>query len=165
MSYTRNLQNARDAVSYVEGKMTLGASNKMDAVLTFGASLLCVAALRSEDFGSADVGGIPSDILKAAAKAEHMGCGNCGEQAALAFVHLAQDLKARPLDYMSRTNADHAFVVIGRQAGSVESDHHTWGDSCVVCDPWDGKAFRAADIPTHAYKGHDFAAESLHRLG
>lgn len=94
-----------------------------------------------------------------------MGCGNCGERAAVAFMYLLDALKAKPLDYMARTNADHAFVVIGRKAESKESDFKTWGTDCIVCDPWAGAAFAASEIPRKAYKGTGFIAESLCRWG
>jgi hypothetical protein len=122
-------------------------------------------AVRSTDVNISDKqSGIPSWLLQAAAKAESAGCGNCGEQAAIAFVHLSQ-LKVRPLDYMARTNADHAFVVIGRKEDSDQSNYRTWGSDCVICDPWAGAAFVAEDIPKKAYKGESVEAESLFRQG
>jgi hypothetical protein len=60
-------------------------------------------------------------------------CGNCGELAAATFIHLHK-LNVRPLDYMVLDGADHAFVVIGREADT--SDWSKWGKSAVVCDPW-----------------------------
>jgi hypothetical protein len=60
-------------------------------------------------------------------------CGNCAELAASAFVFLHK-LNVRPLDYMVLDGADHAFVVIGREADS--DDWRKWGKSAVVCDPW-----------------------------
>lgn len=163
MAYGSNIDFAMRALEYVKNKMTIGASNNSDVFSTIGTSILCVAAQRSVDFGIANNTGIPSEIIKAAAKAEHVGCGNCGEQAAIAFVYLSEELKVRPLDFMSRTNADHAFVVIGRRADSEESDYKTWGDECIICDPWDSKVYSAAEIPTKAYKAKDFAAESIFR--
>ena len=157
---------AKRALEYVKQKMTIGAGNNRDVISTFGASFICVAAIRSVDFeiwSSPDIPWEMSEIMKMAAKAEHVGCGNCGEQAALAFVYLSEELKVRPLDFMSRTNADHAFVVIGRRDGSEESDYKTWGDGCVICDPWDSKVYPAAEIPTKAYKAKDFLAESIFR--
>lgn len=133
---------AQEAVSYVQSKMTVGASNKIPDVLgSFGMSLLCVAAERSV------TAEIQSDKMMAymriiAGAAENTGCGNCGEQSATAFVYLL-DQGIRPLDWMALEDpGDHAFVVIGRIAGSDETDPNTWGSSAVVCDPWKGQVYK-----------------------
>jgi hypothetical protein len=123
-----------------------------------GQSIICVLAERSVDIAVArEPGdgklGMPGVIRGTAAKARDLGCGNCGEQAAVAFVYL-KDAGVRPLDYMVyKEPGDHAFVVIGRAANSVESDYTTWGDDAVVCDPWGGNAFPAAEIPANLYVG------------
>lgn len=164
MSIKSNLTKARLAISFVRGKMTLGASNKLGDVLwSAGRTLLCVRASRSVDI-AVPRGPIVSWLREAAAKAEAVGCGNCGEQAALAFMELYERLQARPLDYMTRTNRDHAFVVIGRVSGSRIDDHTTWGGDAAVCDPWAQTAFPTSDIPTKAYGGaKPFGVESLFR--
>jgi hypothetical protein len=101
-----------------------------------------------------------TDIHNRAALAASAGCGNCGEQAAIAFSYLELSRNARPLDYVgpagstrivSSGNIDHAFVVIGRVKGSDPLDQKTWGVDAVVCDPWDGDSgsyYMASDIPT-----------------
>lgn len=166
MGYAVNLERAKQAVEHVRKAMALGASNKVgDALRSTGMSILCVAAQRSVEVAITAREGVPAWIVEAAAKSEHVGCGNCGEQAAIAFMYLLDTLKVEPLDYMVRTNADHAFVVVGRKAGSKESDFKTWGGDCIVCDPWAGAAFAASDIPKKAYKGSGFLAESLCRWG
>lgn len=165
LGYAPNLDFAQQAVSYVQNKMLVGAANRSEVLYSLGLSYICVAAQKSVDFGIAPDPVLPSWIIKAAAKAEAAGCGNCGEQAAIAMVYLFNNLKVVPLDYVERTNADHAFVVIGRKANSEISDYKTWGDSCVVCDPWDYKAFSAIDIPKQAYKGSTFAVKSRCRVG
>lgn len=87
------------------------------------------------------------------------GCGNCQEKVAVAMMWL-QAHDVGPLDFMdlNRYNGvDHAFVVVGRQSDSVDSDPWTWGLDAVVCDPWDddGKAFSALYIQTMLYRGPD----------
>jgi hypothetical protein len=67
--------------------------------------------------------------------AKRFGCGNCGEQSAVAFMYLMQ-YRVSPLDYMAFTNLDHAFVVLGRPKATDDSAVSTWGDLAVVCDPW-----------------------------
>lgn len=71
----------------------------------------------------------------AARMARTYGCGNCGENAALAFTLLKQ-WNVQPVDLMKCTNMDHLFVVIGMRAGANSGDYKTWGPDAVVCDPW-----------------------------
>lgn len=165
MSIQANLARARLAVDFVQQKMTVGAGNKFgDIARSFGGALLCVPASRSVDI-AVPRGPIPAWLREAAAKAEHVGCGNCGEQAALAFIDLHERHHAHPLDYMARTNRDHAFVVIGRARGSRIDDYTTWGNEAVVCDPWDLKTYTATEIPIKAYGGaRPFGVESLFRV-
>src|SRR5438105_29150 len=104
--------------------MALGASNKFADVLeSFGQSYLCVLATRSVDISvpaepGDDAYGERAFYRASAAKAADLGCGNCGEQAAVAFMYL-KDAGVRPLDLMAYQDpGDHAFVVIGRVEGS-----------------------------------------------
>jgi hypothetical protein len=60
-------------------------------------------------------------------------CGNCGENADLAFIYL-YDRGVRPIDRVEHTG-DHNFVVIGRQDGAI-NDTASWGPAAVICDPW-----------------------------
>jgi hypothetical protein len=133
---------AQEAVHYVQSKMTVGASNKIPDVLgSLGMSLLCVRAERSvtDDFPSNRM--LPYLRLVAAA-AENVGCGNCGEQSADAFIYLF-DKGVRPLDWAALQDpGDHAFVVIDRDASSNETNPATWGSTAVVCDPWRGEVYR-----------------------
>lgn len=72
------------------------------------------------------------------------GCGNCGEQSAMAFVYLLNG-ETRPIDWMCLEKGDHwfkfmegdhAFVVVGRSAFSNDDDPATWGPEAIVCDAW-----------------------------
>ena len=72
-----------------------------------------------------------------------MRAGNCGEQAAVAYVYLYHQ-GVRPLEYVTLANGGHVFVLIGREAGSSLSDYKAWGDEAVVCDPWDNNAYPVA---------------------
>jgi hypothetical protein len=67
--------------------------------------------------------------------AKHYGCGNCGEQSAMAFVYL-RNHGIHPLDWYEVNDFQHAFAIIGRVSGSDPKDYSTWGDEAVVCDPW-----------------------------
>lgn len=153
-----------EAVAYVRGKMTVGASNKIeDVVRSFGASLLCVLAIRSVGLPGQE-GSHLSWIRAAAAKAEHVGCGNCGENAALAFVYL-YDRGIRPLDLMSDDDPDHAFVVVGRTRESDPGDPASWGSEAVVCDPWhgEGRAYPAKEFRLKMYRGEQIVPGSDYR--
>lgn len=138
------LFEAEQAVKYVQSIMTLGAENKFgDEFRSLGKSFICVLAARSvnSDYDA----GTEVWITRTAAIAESTGCGNCGEQSAAAFVYL-RDRGVRPLDFMHFINHDHAFVVLNRLKESDESKPLTWGDAAVVCDPWKGRSYKAADL-------------------
>lgn len=165
-----NLLLAMAAVAYAREVFTVGASNKVpDLVSTLGKSFLCVVASRSVEIAvpAEPLGNDPATatMLRAwAAKAAELGCGNCGEQAAVAFMYLA-DRGTRPLDYMALVKpGDHAYVVIGRSSQSRASDYTTWGEDAVVCDPWDNKAFLASAIPQFLYKKGTIKSVSLLRV-
>ncbi|WP_299438096.1 hypothetical protein [uncultured Rhodospira sp.] len=83
-------------------------------------------------------------------------CGNCGEFSAVAFIYL-YDKGVRPIDWMSLTGGDHAFVVIGRAAGDA-NDVDQWGSIAAVCDPW-GQGFRGGDKKTGTYPGTKFKTQ------
>jgi hypothetical protein len=169
--YAPNLAAAQNAVAYVREKLTMGADNRVwdKGRALFSNQVMelneCVANVKDPylDISIPDDPVLPSWIIKAAAKAETAGCGNCREQAAVALVYLFNKKHVRVVDFMRRTDIDHAFVVIGRETGSDLSDYKTWGAKCIVCDPWDEKAFAAADIPKYAYKSSRFSVDSRFR--
>lgn len=172
MTLRDNLSIALSAVSHVQKLMVVGAQNKItDVFSSFGMSLICVAAGRAA--GDIAVPKEPGDgnlvmpliIRSTAAKAAELGCGNCGEQAAIAFEFL-KSKSVRPMDYMVfKEPGDHAFVVIGRTGESPADDYKSWGPEAVVCDPWDGKAFVASDVPLKMLKQGRYGFESWYRLG
>ena len=75
--------------------------------------------------------------------------GNCDEMSALAFFWL-QSTAIRPVElFATHANGDndqHQFVVIGRPATASLKDPAEWTGDAVVCDPWDGAAYPAADL-------------------
>ena len=100
-------------------------------------------------------------VLESSASwAKHYGCGNCGEQSALAFVYL-RDLGLLPLDWMQVDNFKHAFVVLGRVANSDPADYTTWGSTSFYCDPWLGACGEAAVLHVRYWKKK---MELLYRL-
>lgn len=146
--YKNDLQNnlkwAQLALQYVSKAMTVGAENKLsDELSSGGGALLCVAAMRKEEN---NIAGTDKHIIYWIAEmAKSTGCGNCGEQSAIAFEYLDEN-GIRPLDWMSRKNGDHAFVVIGRSKDSDPEKYATWGNVAVVCDPWMGASYPALEI-------------------
>jgi hypothetical protein len=167
-----NLGHARRAVEYTSSKMSIGASNKLeDVISTVGFSIVCSLYVQNTDITDLDELiklpkiSLPIHIVTRAAHAESLGCGNCGEQAAIAFVHLFNVQKVKQLDLMHRTNADHAFVVIGRKSDSKLEDYNTWGDEAVICDPWDNKSYSCSDIAKNMPGGGVFSPALDHRVG
>ena len=134
-----NIDRAKKAIAYVKSKLPRGAGNRSD-----GASDAkdCVLWVR-ENMVSAEYW-----VPHLAQRATQAGCGNCGEQAAIAFVIL-QKRGVRPLDYVNLNNPEgravHSFVMIGFEG--TQSDSSGWGTEAVICDPWDdGQAYAAWKI-------------------
>jgi hypothetical protein len=144
------------ANEYVKKKMTIGASNKLriDFLKAWqcSGSLVNTGEMRKyvdkqmTDAINNDTQPVHSPLdynlrfqkiylEKSAVGAELYGCGNCGEQSAIAFVFL-RNQKTFPLDWMEVNNYEHAFVIIGRARGSDATNPITWGNEAVICDPW-----------------------------
>jgi hypothetical protein len=149
-----NLSAAVIANKYVKSVMTIGASNKLrwdfPRAWACSGSLINTGAMRKKvdrDLAAAFAKEPDSYELYANIRAQQIvleksadaatlyGCGNCGEQSAIAFVYL-RGQKTFPLDWMEVNDYEHAFVIIGRRRGSETTNYLTWGDDAVVCDPW-----------------------------
>jgi hypothetical protein len=128
MSLAENLRFAQDACAYVASKMTIGSGNQPDSSPDADA---CVAFIRSTMVSTDNF------IPHLAARAIANGCGNCGEQAAIAFEFL-RSKGVSPVDYMNLNDpngtAIHSFVVI---SFSSDGNASSWGSDAVICDPWD----------------------------
>jgi hypothetical protein len=144
-----NLQLARAAVEYVRRQLPRGPGNQPGSPPDGRA---CVQYLRDTTVCAVNF------IPRLARRAVEVGCGNCGEQAAVAFMYLLAR-GARPLDYLSllgsHGHAVHAFVVL---AFCPEDDTSSsrWGPDAVICDPWEGRAYPAWQIGLNM---------SLYRIG
>ncbi len=144
---------AENIVAEVQAKLPKGAANKPTSS---PAAVECVQRMRTvtalQLMALGQFFKLVSDIRTIASSAVSKGCGNCGEQAAMAFI-LLLDRKVEPLDYMfcAGEGDDHAFVVIGRREGSDvrKYDPQGWGPDAVVCDPWMGKAYSCREMTTH----------------
>lgn len=144
-SAVANISAAIMAMKYVNSKMDIGASNKPGPGMI--ARLLCAGGTFSKgelrERVDQDLAAIAKqrsttsrDVLESSADwAKFYGCGNCGEQSALAFVHLRSQ-HIHPLDWVQISNFKHAFVIVGWERESDPSDYTTWGGHSAICDPW-----------------------------
>lgn len=144
---------AANIVSQVQAKLPRGAANKPDSSQD---SIECVGRMRKVTYKELIAAGafykLVSDIKTIADNALRRQCGNCGEQAAIAFMMLLEK-KVEPIDYMfcAGEGDDHSFVVIGRREDSDVRKYNaqTWGPDAVVCDPWMGKAYPCGEMQTN----------------
>lgn len=86
--------------------------------------------------------------------------GNCGENAALAFMFL-YDMGVRPIEKVD-SSADHGFVVIGRRRADI-NEFETWGPDAVVVDSW-AQGLNSGDIRYGTYGGAKTIKERLETL-
>lgn len=75
------------------------------------------------------------------------GVGNCGVQSAMAFVRLRDHWKVFPLEWMQLADADHGFVIVGRDSQTSSGSPRTWNDETICCDPWHGSVQKANVYP------------------
>jgi hypothetical protein len=160
------LRAVNQELQYVRGKMDIGASNKPHPGML--AAALCTGSLINKgelrEHVDQDLARIKhpgwKDVLESSADwAKHYGCGNCGEQSALAFVYL-RNMGIRPLDWMEVNNFQHAFVVVGRDHDSDPADYTTWGRTAYYCDPWLGACGEAVVLHSRYWRKK---MEVLHR--
>jgi hypothetical protein len=77
--------------------------------------------------------------------AQNMGAGNCGEQAAIAFMYLYHQ-KVRPIDYM-QAYPRNAFVVVGASVRPTRHNFKEWATgAAMLCDPWALKVYSACNV-------------------
>ena len=150
MGLNENLAAAKQAVAYVASKMRIGASNQMDQYMVWAADEKTMFTMKNQCLGKVRAATTSSDwelkITQAKDAAEKHGCGNCGEQAAMAFKFLERN-GIRPLEFCFRTLDRHEFVMIGRKADAIAEKIETWGPDAVICDPWDRmQAYPASQI-------------------
>ena len=143
-----NLAAALEAVRFVKGKMKYGAKNKVkDLIKSRGESLDCVDTLRGlastreaeilTNYADNAHAGAEREAELNAMLAAKLGCGNCNEQASLAFIYL-RDKGVFPIDLINKENdflnyGGHSFVVIGRIDKMIKPAD--WGGDAVICDP------------------------------
>jgi hypothetical protein len=164
---TTYVSAARGAVTFVKEKVRFGASNRVsdyaesyekhhkaiegrnpgrvDKVMGAMTAFLplLTGANRAQQVWNEATGEAPSDPIarfrQIAEITMRTGAGNCNEQSITAFMFL-YDRGVRPLAWMHLTNGKHAFVVLGRTPKSGD-DPKDWGDTAVICDPWNNEAY------------------------
>lgn len=84
-----NLIWAQLTIGYAQDAVTVGASNKVvDIAASHGMSLVCVAAVHSVEIFELRGLSARGYLRRTAEILLSTGCGNCGEQSALAFTYL-----------------------------------------------------------------------------
>lgn len=141
------LAEAKLGVADVKQKTPLGTYNKVQdttrqlEMLPFRIMMRGAQVLReNQEVGKLPPGASYERKIEILAEAGRRGMsGNCSEMAAIAFVFL-RDRGVRPLDFMHFLGKDHAFVILGRPAGTDVSDFSSWADKSIVCDAYRGEA-------------------------
>jgi hypothetical protein len=158
------LAQAHVALSYTRGVLSLGNTNRLNIVdntiTSLGENLINQAVQRLVQNLNQDLQGerkiqMIADVGKAAR------VGNCQECAAIAAVFL-RDRKVSPVEFMGLYKnlplgfGNHAFVVIGREEGDNASrvpPPKEWKGPAVICDPWEGTAYRVGQKAIYGYPG------------
>lgn len=139
------------AVSYTKSKLRWSYTRFSDVVFSGGTSIFTISDARDyEDqlleetkrkHGEAKVNCLVALACRAKA-AETYGAGNCGENAAVAFIWLYLNRPLiRPLDYCNQPSGDHGCVVLGSPIAPLIGNHEEWWTEAVVCDPFHNFAF------------------------
>jgi hypothetical protein len=98
------------------------------------------------DYFSTNIKNAGSDysyVKNISSVAHKLGSGNCGENAALSAVMLA-NYGVSPVETFSIPG--HSFAVIGRDPSSEMTDPKTWGNTAVIVDPWNNIVVPVKDI-------------------
>lgn len=151
----KNLKYAKETLLHCSTVLPLGAANVPNAKVAGSEIIQMRESVRQEiqyDYESSSE--LPLLTLFAEARivdlrAKRYKCGNCFEQAVVAFIYLHDIKKLSKIDLVSVIGGDHAFLVIGRAEGSNINDNTTWGDDAVICDPWGQCYYPAQDLDFH----------------
>jgi len=145
-SFAQNRDWADKALKHTQKIMTIGSYNTFGALYTPRGwkALSCVNKMREEIVPMLAMtdGSMGEQLRVRAEVAGDRRCGNCAEQAAVAFAYLV-GIGARPIEYFDFSNKDHAYVVIGRPLCSEITIPETWGPYTFICDPWRGAVYHA----------------------
>jgi hypothetical protein len=134
------LAEAKLAVGHVQKKTPLGTYNlirdttRQPLMLPFRIMMRGAQILReNQEVAKLTPGASYERKIEILAEAGKRGMsGNCSEMAAIAFLCF--------------NGKDHAFVILGRPAGSIAGDFSSWADKSVACDPLRGEAGIATQL-------------------
>jgi len=149
MNKARAMTMGKGAFDHVKSRIRLGASNDplnrngwrtpegRYSIADESVVSICVGRMRQDWLtSSADPATSPLQrLLSRADMAAKAGCGNCGEQASLAFAWLMR-YRATPVEYMTISNGDHAFCVLNRDKRTDVTNPDQWNEASVYIDPW-----------------------------
>lgn len=158
-SHPSNIQNqlcAEKAMSHTLKALPLGSSNSIDSKVEICEIIqmrekadkeFCkmVALIDENSFDNKTINKIR--YLTKLKYAKIFKIGNCGEHALVALHYLQKHQKSVRAEFAYMTNADHNFVVVGRDPESSLTDSSTWGESAIICDPWAHQIYPASDLP------------------
>lgn len=156
MAGLSNKDWAHRAVEYTQRRMRIGSRDKVSDLFSgrWVQKYQCVSSLR-EEMAQMKAKTYCEFFQKVADKAEQLGCGNCGEQAAVAYYYLKRNRVAdiALVGYL-KVPDDHSIVVVGFRGlerfkdGDTLPHHFAWihAHDTWVCDPWNGSAFPGLSI-------------------
>jgi hypothetical protein len=155
------LITGEEAVRYTKSKVRWSTKHASDILFSGFSSPFKISAARDyedellekiiKNYGKASSNCLVSIAIRAKAAEEH-GVGNCGENAAVAFMWLYLNRPSmRPLDYCDRPSGDHGFVVIGSPVIPRLGNHEKWWEQGVVCDPFWNFTFTGKVALQHRY--------------
>lgn len=156
MAELSNKDWAQRALEHTKTSMRIGSRDKVSDLFSgrWVQKYQCVTSLRDE-MKQIKARTYCEFFQQVASKAERLGCGNCGEQAAVAYYYLRRNGVANiaMIGYLSFPD-DHSVVVIGFRGldrfkdGGTLPHHFAWIDTrdTWVCDPWNGIIFPGLSI-------------------
>jgi hypothetical protein len=161
---------ANAALSFTKAKMVYGSSNdvrKITGPVSFvkniGVGFINQIARNEADVEIDRLRVADYDTRRQmeiwAEKAEKYGAGNCGEQSAIAFVHLRKK-SVEPITWTRWSSGNHAFVLLGKPQNGTAKNVNDWIKGVVVCDPWKGVAGFLEQLPAYPVKNMTFMLHS-----
>lgn len=141
-----NMEYGIEALNYTLKSLSLGSSNQPHSIVSddFIDHMRKEALDQSQNNSSIDRQDDFFYKLKKSATKHKV--GNCIEHALVALYYLKENKRMSDVDLVVMTNADHGFTVIDRTPNSSPTDHSSWGESAVICDPWARVTYPASEL-------------------
>jgi len=138
MNLEKYLLIAKEAAEYAKSLISLGSSNKPNSNITH----YDILKLKEELNKSTKNNRYKSSLKRLKSKVDIISkyqIGNCYEHTVLAYYYVITKFKVKA-SMIDLKNIDHCFLLLGAEDSS---EFHKWGDSAVVCDPWDNRYYPA----------------------